>query len=155
MGHSAGGTTLLANTRLSCCIDTRIRATAYVEPAATFVAALFGENYSARVPPTLTLQGEVDFPITPEASREFNASLEPPKILVEISGGNHVNIIERFSEEPDPLLEDTVEIMIAFFDAFLAEHPQGLEPALESLREHGHTAVVDLDGSEEQPPVQG
>ncbi|MEO2168343.1 MAG: alpha/beta fold hydrolase, partial [bacterium] len=82
MGHSAGGTTLLANTRLSCCIDTRIRATAYVEPAATFVAALFGENYSARGPPTLTLQGEIDFPITPEASREFNASLEPPKILV-------------------------------------------------------------------------
>ena len=75
--------------------------------------------------------------------------------VLAISDADQTFDIERFSEEPDPLLEDAAEIMIAFFDAFLAEHPQGLEPALESMREHGHTAVVDLDGSEEPPSVQG
>lgn len=140
MGHSLGGATVLAATRASCCRDARIAVTAYVEPAATLVAALFGSPYTAGGPPVLTFQGEVDFPIAPQATRAFHASLEPPKILVEMAGGNHINMIERFAEEPDPLLDSAGRMMIAFFDHYLAGNSSyDLEERVRELRNDGHT----------------
>ncbi len=139
MGHSLGGATVIAASRLTCCRDDRLRATAYVEPVASTVEAFFGEPYSAAGPPTLTFQGEIDFPVPPAATRKFHAALEPPKLLVEMVGGNHVNIIERFAERPDPLLNSTAKTMIAFFDHFLSGRGDRVREVIDDLRRQGHT----------------
>jgi len=139
MGHSLGGAAVIAASRLTCCRDERLRATAYVEPVASTVEAFFGEPYAAAGPPTLTFQGEIDFPVPPAATRVFHAALDAPKILVEMVGGNHVNIIERFREQPDPLLDSTAHMMIAFFDHFLTGRGDRVREAIDDLRRDGHT----------------
>ncbi len=139
MGHSLGGTTVLAASRVRCCRDARIEATVYVEPAASAVEALFGEPFTASGPATLTFQGEVDFPIPVEDTRAFHAALAGRKILVEMVGGNHINMIERFADEPDPLLVEAAEMMVAFFDAHLVGGPDRVEEAAARLRSSGHT----------------
>ena len=147
MGHSLGGTTVIGATRVECCTDTRLDATAYVEPGASFVETLFGAPYDRQGPPTLTFQGEVEFPISPEASRIFQASIDAPRILVEMVGGNHINMIERFGAEPDPLLDQAARMMIAFFDAYVADSPQELTRAFEALRRQGHRVLLDAPPS--------
>ncbi len=148
MGHSLGGTTVIAATRSPCCADSRIAATVFVEPAATAVAPFFGEPFGAAGPPTLTFQGDVDFPIPPQASRDFHAALEAPKILIEMVGGNHVNMIERFLEQPDPLLDVAAEVMIAFYDTYLSGGGDRLEDVFASLRDDGHTVAYVAAGAQ-------
>lgn len=138
MGHSLGGTTVIAVTRLDCCRDSRITATAYVEPGTTLTSAFFGEEYASEGPPSLTFHGELGIPFSPEVSREFHYRLAPPSILVEILGGNHINLIERFADKPDPLLEETASIMIPFFDKYLGGRDGTLTTAIEELESRGH-----------------
>ena len=67
MGHSLGGTTVIAATRLACCTDLRLKATAYVEPGASFVEALFSAPYSPADRP-------------PSPCRANSTSRSPPKL---------------------------------------------------------------------------
>ncbi|MDG2303978.1 MAG: alpha/beta fold hydrolase [Candidatus Binatia bacterium] len=146
VGHSLGGTTVIAASRASCCRDTRLVATVYVEPATFAVEALFGESYSPSGPPTLTFQGTLDVPILAADTRAFHVGLEAPKILVEMVGGNHVNMIERLPTGPDPLLEEAAEMMIAFFDTYVVGGPDRVGEVAARLRASGHTVSVEGSG---------
>lgn len=143
VGHSLGGATLAAASRVACCRDSRFGATVYVEPVAFAVEGLFGGAYTAAGPPTLTFQGEIDVPVPVAESRAFHAALATPKILVEMVGGNHVNMIERLPTGPDPLLSEAAEIMIAFFDAYLMGGPDRLDAVAARLRDNGHSVRHD------------
>lgn len=143
VGHSLGGATVIAASRARCCRDTRLVATAYVEPVGFVVEALFGESYSSSGPPTLTFQGTLDVPVPVSESRAFHAGLDAPKIYVEMAGGNHVNMIERLPTGPDPLLDRATEMMIAFFDTYLVGGPDRVGEVTASLRASGHTVSVE------------
>ncbi|MDG2303736.1 MAG: alpha/beta fold hydrolase [Candidatus Binatia bacterium] len=143
MGHSLGGATVIAASRTACCSDARIAATVYMEPVAFAVEALFGEPFTASGPATMTFQGQADFPVPVAESRAFHAALAGRKILVEMVGGNHINMIERFADEPDPLLSEAADMMIAFYDAYLVDGPNLVDQAAERLRGSGHTVRIE------------
>lgn len=139
IGHSLGGTTVAAASRLDCCRDPRLGATVYVEPGILVVEPFFGAAPASEGPPALTLHGELDAPFPRATFRAFHESLSPPSILVELAGGDHVNMIERHRAEPDPLLDVAAETIVAFLDESLAGRSGLVSANIARLRESGHT----------------
>ncbi len=141
VGHSLGGATAIAATRLSCCTDPRIGAVIAVAPAQMVLEPLFDEAPSPTGPPTLVINGSDDPVIRTSASRAFFDTLDPPRVFLEIAGADHVDLIENVGPASDLALP-TERATIAFLDAHLGGDPSALDEALDELRASGH-AVVD------------
>ena len=143
MGHSLGGATAIAATRFDCCSDPRIDAVILVAAADFVLPGLFGEDVHADGPPTLSLTGDHDGVVPSAGVRAFHDGIEPPRVYVQLVGGNHVNLIENYGE-PSPLLMPTEDVSAAFFAAWLAGDGDSLEPTLETLSSEGNTVAADL-----------
>lgn len=137
VGHSLGGTTVVAATHHNCCRDRRIGATVLVAPAIIAVAPFFGSGPSPQGPPLLIVNGRNDPLITPASSLEFARSLAPPWYFLEIIGADHVFLIENIGE-PLPPLFVTVRATLAFFDEHLGGAAGAMRHALEDLEVEGH-----------------
>lgn len=142
MGHSLGGATAVAATRLDCCTDPRIDAVIAVAPA-NFVLPMFGGEIHPAGPPTLSLTGDLDNLVPSAGVRAFNDAIEPPRVYVQLVGGNHVNLIENYGA-PSPLLVPTEEASVAFLAAYLAGDDRTLEPTLAALADAGQTVAADF-----------
>lgn len=142
LGHSLGGATAVAATRSDCCRDERIGAVALLAPASFIVAGTFGGPVSNAGPPTLTIVGTEDPLVTPASVASFVTSIEPPKVYVELEGGDHVFIIEATDAHLDPLLERTAAMTVAFFDQSFAGADDVPKVAAD-LRAEGHAVELD------------
>jgi len=142
LGHSLGGATVIAASRSDCCRDDRVGATLLVAPASFIVAGSFGGPYATDGPPTLTVVGSADPLVSPASVAPFVTAIEPPKIYLELQGGDHVFIIEATEEVLDPLLDRTADMSIAFLDRSFAGVDAVAEVAAD-LRAEGHTVVID------------
>ncbi len=141
VGHSLGGATVLALTRLSCCRDARVDAAVLVAPAAPVLEPFFGEGPARAGPPTLIVQGGADPVVRPAIARDLFEAFEPPRALVEISGAGHTSLVEaRTQVSPD--LEVAARAIVAFLDRFLGGAP-GLEATLEEIEAAGHRVRFD------------
>jgi hypothetical protein len=89
------------------------------------------------------LTGDHDNVVPSAGVRAFHDGIAPPRIYVQLVGGNHVNLIENYGD-PTPLLLPTEEVSAAFFAAYLAGDGSTLEPTLESLAAEGETVAADL-----------
>jgi dienelactone hydrolase len=141
MGHSLGGATVAALTRLDCCTDPRVDAVIAVAPA-MYVIGLFGGDLHAEGPPTLSLTGDLDTAVPSPVVRGFFDGITPPRIYVQLVGANHVNLIENYGE-PSPLLQPTEETSAAFLAASLSGDDEDLRPTLDALAAAGDTVVAD------------
>jgi dienelactone hydrolase len=136
VGHSLGGTTIIAATRSSCCIDARIDATVLVAPAAIGVEPFFGEAPRSEGPPTLVVNGTDDPLISPASSREYAQSVDPPWYFLAIRDVGHVFLIENVGD-PLPPLHVTERAARAFFDEYLGGADGGTRAALQELAAEG------------------
>lgn len=142
VGHSLGGATAVALTRLACCTDTRVDAVVGVA-AATFLLPVFGdEPVDPHGAPMLSLTGDADPVVRSSGVREFHDALAPPRVYVELVGANHVDLIENYGA-PSPNLVPTEHATEAFFAAYLTGDVAALAPALDALASEGHTVSVD------------
>lgn len=142
LGHSLGGATAVAATRSDCCRDERIGAVVLLAPASFIVAGTFGGAVANAGPPTLTIVGTGDPLVTPASVASFVTAIEPPKVYVELQGGNHVFIIEATDDYLDPLLERTAAMTVAFLDRSFAG-VDTVDDVATDLRAEGHTVVID------------
>jgi predicted dienelactone hydrolase len=142
MGHSLGGATAIAASRVACCTDTRIRAVIGVAPAAVLVPALLGETHRAEGPPTLVINGSDDPAIMPALSLAFYDSIDAPRIFLLIPGAQHSDLIENVGP-PAEFLTPTTELSTAFLDAYLGGSAAGLDETIDSLRMRGYTVLAD------------
>ncbi|MEW6269462.1 MAG: alpha/beta fold hydrolase [Thermodesulfobacteriota bacterium] len=143
VGHSLGGATVAALTRLPCCTDPRVDAVVGVAGLGSVVGALFGEEVSAAGPPTLCLTGDRDTVVPSALVREFYDGIEPPRVYLELRGANHVDLIENYGE-PSPNLAPTERASEAFLAAYLAGDASDLAATLDELAAEGQTVVADL-----------
>jgi predicted dienelactone hydrolase len=142
MGHSLGGATVAALTRLDCCTDPRVGAVVAIAPA-TYVLDLFASGpLHAEGPPTLCLTGDQDTAVPSPFVRSFFDAIDPPRVYVQLVGANHVNLIEDYGT-PSPLLEPTEESSVAFLDAYLAGDDGALVPTFDALASAGETVAAD------------
>jgi alpha-beta hydrolase superfamily lysophospholipase len=142
VGHSLGGAAVIAAGRNDCCRDQRIGAAVLVAPAAVIVEGTFREPYAGAGPPTLTIAGSADPVVPPAIVEPFHADIEPPKVYLELDGGDHVFIVEATENRLDPLLERTAEMTIAFLDRTFAG-VDVVPQVAERLRGEGHVVTVD------------
>lgn len=142
LGHSLGGTTVIAATRNECCRDERIGAAVLVAPAAIIVQGTFGEPYTSTGPPTLSIAGDRDPVVPPSLVMPFHAAIAPPKVYLELEGGDHVFIIEATADHFDPLLERTADLTIAFLDRTFAGI-DAVPQVAARLRGEGHLVAVE------------
>lgn len=143
MGHSLGGATAIAATRFDCCTDPRIGAVVLVAAADFVLPGMFGEEVDASGPPTLSLTGDRDAVVPSSGVRAFHDGIDPPRFYVQLTGANHVNLIENYGD-PSPLLTPTEDVSAAFFAAYLAGAPGTLLPTLDALAGQGDTVDVAL-----------
>lgn len=137
LGHSLGGTTAVAATRLDCCRDARIAATVLVAPGVVLVEPLFRSPGSAAGPPTLVVNGSRDPVVPPATSRAWFESIEGPAGLVVLDGGAHSDIVENVVA-PGPLVAVTAAVADGLFAEFLGGNAGALHAALEDARALGH-----------------
>jgi len=143
MGHSLGGATAIAATRLGCCSDPRIDAVILVAAADFIVEGFFADEIRAAGPPTLSLTGGRDGVVPSTSVRALHDRLDPPRVYVQLAGANHVDLIETYGEPGPPLLASE-EISVAFLGTYLARDGGALVPALEALAEQGEDVAADL-----------
>jgi predicted dienelactone hydrolase len=144
VGHSLGGATVVAATRTDCCGDARIAAAALVAPVPQIVEPLIGEAWSGSGPPTLVIGGSVDPIVSPASLAAFYDAILPPRLQLEVSGGNHVDLIENYLAAPDPHLAPTAEALRAFFDTYLGGAADEIAPAFAALEAAGNPVRLDL-----------
>ena len=137
MGHSLGGATVIALTRLDCCRDPRVDAVIAVAPATFVVEGVFGDEISSTGPPTLSVAGERDPVVQPAGVRAFHDELAPPRAYLQVAGANHVDLIENYGP-PSANLVPTEDASAAFLAEFLTGDDGALAPVLERLAADGH-----------------
>lgn len=142
IGHSLGGATVIALTRLACCTDPRVDAVIGVAAASFIVEGFFGGEIDPNGVPTLSLTGDRDGVVPSAGVRAFHDGLAPPRIYVQLVGANHVNLIENYGL-PSPLLEPTERAAEAFFAAYLSGDRDGLAPTFDALAGEGQTVSAD------------
>lgn len=138
IGHSWGGTTAIAATRLSCCRDPRIGAVVLAAPSLADVGR-FEEAISGSGPTTLVLHGQSDDVVPIDGSRRLYASIAPPRYLVELQGAAHSDFIEDPGRDL-PYLGVSAHVVVSFFDAALGRRPRNFRAILKALPELGHVA---------------
>lgn len=143
VGHSLGGAAVIALTRLACCTDPRVDAVVGVAPAAFIVAGVFGEEIAREGPPMLNVSGSADPVVRPDLVRALHEEIAPPRLLLEIAGANHVNMIEN-TGPPSPMIVPTGEAAAAFFATYLGGEVDGLAASFDELAADGHAVDVDL-----------
>ena len=142
MGHSLGGATVAALTRLDCCTDPRVGAVIAVAPA-MYVIDLFASGaVRAAGPPTLSLTGDLDTAVPSHFVRTFFDGIDPPRIYVQLVGATHVNLIENYGD-PSPLLVPTEEASAAFLASYLSGDDGDLAPTFDALAGAGETVDAD------------
>jgi predicted dienelactone hydrolase len=140
LGHSLGGITAIAHSRIACCADPRVSAVVLVAGIEAAAEGFFGE-ISAAGPPTLVTSGSDDPIVPPPSSESLYAVLAPPRALVVQSGADHVDLIEVFGEI-EPALERTRRLVIAFLDRYLGSDGD-FEGVLGELGSEGHLVRFD------------
>lgn len=140
MGHSLGGATVVALTRLACCTDPRVDAVIGVAPATFIVEGMFGGETSPTGPPMLSVAGERDPVVQPAGVRAFHDLLAPPRAYLEVATANHVDLIENYGP-PSPNLVPTEDASVAFLAEFLTGEEGALAPVLERLAADGHVVA--------------
>jgi len=145
VGHSLGGATVVAATRTECCGDPRITASALVAPVAQLVEVFFGEPWTTSGPPTLVIGGSADPVVSPASLNDFYDATLPPRLRLEVSGANHVDLIENFAATPDPHLAPTVSALKAFFATYLGGEEGEIEPVFAALANEGNVTRFDLE----------
>lgn len=141
MGHSLGGATVVAATRLACCTDPRIDAVVGVAPA-LFLMDVFRSEPRADGPPTLSVAGANDPAVRPDLVHAFTQEIAPPRAFVALEGADHVNLVENVGE-PSPLLLQNAELGAAFLAAYVAGDASALAPVADQLARAGHTVEID------------
>jgi dienelactone hydrolase len=147
VGHSLGGTTVIAATRSSCCTDTRIDAALLVAPAVVAVEPFFGEAPIPEGPPLLVINGANDPLISPGSSLAYAESVRPPWYFLQIRDIGHVFLIENVGD-PLPALHVTERAARAFFDEYLGGAAGSTAVGLEELAAEGE----EVELSEESRP---
>ncbi len=140
MGHSLGGATAIALTRLPCCTDPRVDAVIGVAPAAFLVEGVFGEEIEAAGPPTLSIAGERDPVVQPAGVRALHDGFAPPRVYLQVATANHVDLIEN-DGAPSPNLIPTEDSSVAFLAEFGTGERGAFAPVLEKLAAEGHVVA--------------
>ncbi|HEY8516499.1 MAG TPA: alpha/beta fold hydrolase [Candidatus Binatia bacterium] len=144
VGHSLGGATVAAQTRLPCCTDPRVDAAVGVAGLGFAVSGLFGgEEISRSGPPTLCIAGGQDPVVPPPRVREFYDAIEPARVYVELHAANHVDLIESVGA-PSPNLLLAARAIEGFLAAYLAGDGALLATTLDELAAAGETVAADL-----------
>jgi dienelactone hydrolase len=136
VGHSLGGSTVIAATRSSCCTDARIDAALLVAPAAFVVESFFGAPPNPEGPPQLVVNGADDPLISPESSLAYAQSAQPPWYFLQIRDVGHVFLIENIGD-PLPPLHVTERAARAFFDEYLGGTDGSTAEGLQQLAAEG------------------
>jgi predicted dienelactone hydrolase len=141
MGHSLGGATVAALTRLDCCTDPRVGAVVAVAPA-VYVMDLFASGaLHAGGPPTLCLTGDQDTAVPSSFVRGYFDAIDPPRVYVQLVGANHVNLIESFGDPS--LLASTEHASDAFLSEYLSGDDAELRSTFGALASAGNTVDAD------------
>jgi alpha-beta hydrolase superfamily lysophospholipase len=136
LGHSLGGITGIAATRLPCCTDPRLDAAILVAPVTFLLPGFFGMP-SPEGAPVLIINGRDDPVVLPSFSRDYARSLAAPWYYLEIADVGHVFLIENIGE-PLPPLHVTARAAAAFLDEYLGGTTGSTSAALESIAGEGH-----------------
>lgn len=137
MGHSLGGATAVAETRTDCCSDDRIAASVLVAPAVGIVSAMFGEEPSVSGPPTLLVNGTLDYAIPHDGSLAWWQTLDAPAAFLSVPGAHHSDLIENVGD-PAPFLEPTGIASVGLFDEYVSGADGALDAAASRLSGIGY-----------------
>lgn len=107
------------------------------------VAGFLGEPWSSAGPPTLVIGGSRDPVVSPASLVDFYDAILPSRLQLEVTGADHVNLIESFRVEPDPLLAPTVAALEVFCDAYLGNEHE-IAAAFAALDAAGHPVRLDF-----------
>lgn len=137
MGHSLGGATAVAATRTACCSDDRIAASVLVAPAVGLVSAMFGEEPSVAGPPTLLVNGTLDYAIPHDGSLAWWETLDAPAAFLSVPGAHHSDLIENVGEPAD-FLAPTIVGTVGLFDEYVSGARGSLDEASARLGDLGY-----------------
>jgi len=141
IGHSMGGTTLIGATRLDCCTDRRISAAVLVAPAVDRVRPIFATDWRQSGPPTMVVVGTEDVVVPLTMAHDFVDTIGAPRVLVELDGATHVDLMENGAQRPHR--RRTELLAIAFLDAYLGGANDELKAALAAARDAGEQVRWD------------
>ncbi len=146
LGHSLGGTTVLALTRKDCCRDTRVRASLLFAPGPiNLFNNLFGTDPTDAGPPTLILQGTKDGTISYSVTEQLYTQIDPPRRFVGITGADHSDAIEARSLPLTALQSVSERAIVAFLNAMFRGADAALDSTLATLEAEGN--AVHSDGT--------
>ncbi len=142
LGHSMGGATAIALTRMDCCRDPRVKATVLVA-AATMLNAGFGNDPIHDGPPTLVIQGIADPIVAYVTATELYANINPPRYLLGVAGTGHSEMLESQTEPAIAARTAAQEATIAFLDAYFRGNAQGWSEMRRQLAAQGEVILAD------------
>jgi pimeloyl-ACP methyl ester carboxylesterase len=144
LGHSLGGVTAIALTRKSCCRDTRVRAAIFVSaPALPLTDAFFPGLFDPNGPPTMVMQGTDDATVPYATALALYAALQPPRVLIGLSGTGHSEALESQAEPPIPARRAAQTATVGFLNAILRGDRAALDAALAQLTADGNIVQAD------------
>jgi len=143
VGHSLGGATVVAASRVGGYSDSRISAVVGVAPAVTVIPAILHVQPSPSGPPLLVVQRTKDQAISYDSSLAFYETLDPVRAFVGLTGADHITPIES-DPYPGTFIPETTEATLGFFAAIKTGDGAPLEQALDALADAGHVVEVEL-----------
>jgi pimeloyl-ACP methyl ester carboxylesterase len=144
LGHSLGGVTAIALTRKPCCRDARVRAAIFVSaPALTLTDAFFPGPFDSNGPPTMVMQGTDDTTVPYSTALALYGLLQPPRVLVGLSGAGHSEALESQAEPPIPARRAAQTATVGFLNAILRGDGAALDTALAQLAADGNIVQAD------------
>jgi dienelactone hydrolase len=136
-GHSLGGVTAYGAVFNTCCRDDRIVAGAFLAGPRDLLSAALGGTFEYRPFPSLLIVADGDFVY--ESSRDAFPSLESPKWLITLHGGDVSRHASPFEDADDPADQLVVDATVAFWDMQLRDD--------RDAQERLETAAQPSDGS--------
>lgn len=150
VGHSLGGATVVAATRVQGLIDSRVSAVVGFAPAVVVIPAILHVQPAADGPPLLLIQGTIDQAISYDSSQQFYDTLAPVKAFLGVTGADHVTTIEYDAAAtqvyPGTFIPETADATLAFFAAMKAGKTEPLVRDLNEIAARGNVAEIDLGG---------
>jgi len=139
LGHSMGGSTTIALTRMDEWLDPRPKATILVAASGMATALSFGEvPQDAPGPPTLLIHGLADPIVDFEDSEIHYDKFSGERALVGVVGAQHSDLIEGDDTDAQALRDVTRSLTRAFVAEFGQDEDADLDGLLESLGTDGH-----------------
>jgi pimeloyl-ACP methyl ester carboxylesterase len=144
LGHSLGGQTGLAASRMGCCLEERFQAWILAAPYLYLNDTLFPDHplpAPASGPATLLLHGAEDTVAGIDQTETLYETFDGTKAFVSLTGATHSEYLEGAEEAAAAVRAQAQDLTVATLKDWVQGEEGALEAALKAAADKGHEAM--------------